>query len=121
VEQCHGFAAAAILFIIPAVGGTILSAIFLPEYISVGASGGIFGLIGACIADICINWSLLFSKQVNTSDEGARFRHLKVRLILLYVFSSLCHANIKLNMFSPSPQSKRFCYGCCLTLLSTVS
>lgn len=88
VEQCHGFAAAAILFIIPAVGGTILSAIFLPEYISVGASGGIFGLIGACIADICINWSLLFSKQVNTSDEGARFRHLKVRLIVLVVFSS---------------------------------
>ena len=78
VEQCHGFAAAAILFIIPAVGGTILSALFLPEYISVGASGGIFGLIGACIADICINWSLLFSRHVNTSDEGARFRHLKV-------------------------------------------
>ncbi|EED94376.1 predicted protein, partial [Thalassiosira pseudonana CCMP1335] len=64
VEQCHGFAAAAIIFVIPAVGGTIMSAIFLPEYISVGASGGIFGLIGACIADICINWSLLFSKHV---------------------------------------------------------
>jgi membrane associated rhomboid family serine protease len=53
VEQCHGSMAAAILFIIPAVGGTILSALFLPEYISVGASGGIFGLIGACVADIC--------------------------------------------------------------------
>ncbi|KAL9179853.1 hypothetical protein ACHAXT_007823 [Thalassiosira profunda] len=84
VEQCHGFAAASILFIIPAVGGTILSAIFLPEYISVGASGGIFGLIGACVADICINWSLLFSKQVNASDKGIRFRHLKVLLWLLF-------------------------------------
>lgn len=84
VEQCHGFAAAAILFIIPAVGGTILSAIFLPEYISVGASGGIFGLIGACVADIFINWSLLFSKHVNASDEGVRFRHLKVLLWLLF-------------------------------------
>ena len=78
VEQCHGFTAAAILFIIPAVGGTIMSAIFLPEYISVGASGGIFGLIGACVADICINWSLLFSKHVNSNDEGTRFRHMKV-------------------------------------------
>ena len=84
VEQYHGFAAAAILFIIPAVGGTILSAIFLPEYISVGASGGIYGLIGACIADICINWKLLFSKHVNASDEGTRFRHAKVLLWLLF-------------------------------------
>ncbi|KAL7517394.1 hypothetical protein ACHAWX_002319 [Stephanocyclus meneghinianus] len=84
VEQCHGFAAAAIIFIIPAVGGTIMSAIFLPEYISVGASGGIFGLIGACIADICINWSLLFSKHVNSSDEGTRFRHMKVLMWLLF-------------------------------------
>ena len=88
VEQCHGFAAAVILFIIPAVGGTILSAIFLSEYISVGASGGIFGLIGACIADICMNWSLLFSRHVNASDEGVRFRHMKVRFLLL-LFSLL--------------------------------
>jgi membrane associated rhomboid family serine protease len=84
VEQCHGSLAAAILFIIPAVGGTILSALFLPQYISVGASGGIFGLIGACIADICINWSLLFSKQVNDSGDGTRFRHVRVLLWLLF-------------------------------------
>jgi len=84
VEQCHGSLAAVILFIIPAVGGTILSALFLPEYISVGASGGIFGLIGACIADICINWSLLFSKHVNDSGDGTRFRHVRVLLWLLF-------------------------------------
>ena len=40
VEQSHGFSAAALLFILPAIGGTLLSALFLPEYISVGASGG---------------------------------------------------------------------------------
>ena len=84
VEQCHGFAAAAILFIIPAVGGTILSALFLPEYISVGASGGIFGLIGACVADILINWRLLFSKHVNNTKDGTRFRHIKVLMYLLF-------------------------------------
>ena len=89
VKQCHGFAAAVILFVLPAVGGTILSAIFLPEYITVGASGGIFGLIGACVADICMNWSLLFSKHVNASDKGVRFRHIKVRFCSLFLLLPL--------------------------------
>ena len=46
IEQSHGFVVTAFLFIVPAFGGTILSALFLRQYISVGASGGIFGLIG---------------------------------------------------------------------------
>ncbi len=46
IERSHGFAASMLLFVVPAIGGTILSAIFLPDMISVGASGGIFGLIG---------------------------------------------------------------------------
>ena len=40
VEQSHGFLAAGLLFILPAVGGMLFSALFLPEFISVGASGG---------------------------------------------------------------------------------
>lgn len=83
VEQSHGFFASALLFILPSIGGTILSALFLPEYISVGASGGIFGLIGACVADIVSNWNLLFSKVVNDEEMGTRFQHIKV---LLYLF-----------------------------------
>ena len=63
VEQSHGTVSTTILFLIPGVGGNILSAIFLPQYISVGASGGIFGLIGGCIADITLNWKLLFIKS----------------------------------------------------------
>jgi len=74
VEQSHGFASAAILFFIPAVGGNILSAIFLPQYISVGASGGIFGLIGGCIADVALNWNLLFIKGEN-EEEPSVFQH----------------------------------------------
>lgn len=76
VENAHGFASAAVLFIIPAVGGNILSAICLPQYITVGASGGIFGLIGGCVADISINWNLLFLKT--TTDEDTRLRHFMV-------------------------------------------
>jgi membrane associated rhomboid family serine protease len=80
VEQSHGFASTAVLFIIPAVGGNILSAICLPQYISVGASGGIFGLIGGCIADICLNWNLLFLKT--TTDASTRLSHFYVLLWL---------------------------------------
>jgi len=89
VEQSHGSIAACIIFVLPAVGGTIISAICLPEYISVGASGGIFGLIGACIADVVINWSLLFSDNVN--DSGKRCRHIWILLWLLVdiAFNSL--------------------------------
>lgn len=43
IEMSHGWLAALVIFSFSAVGGTILSAIFLPEYISVGASGGVFG------------------------------------------------------------------------------
>eukprot|EP00536_Pseudo-nitzschia_multiseries_P016810 jgi/Psemu1/292715/fgenesh1_pg.1246_\ len=60
--------------------GNILSAICLPGFISVGASGGIFGLIGGCMADICLNWNLLFLKT--TTDEDSRTRHLCVLLWL---------------------------------------
>ena len=80
VEQIHGFFAAVVLFVVPAIGGTILSAIFLPEYITVGASGGIFGLIGACISDIFMNWKLLFDQFVN--EKGTRLSHARVLLVL---------------------------------------
>ena len=82
VEQSHGFTSAAVLFVLPAVGGNILSAICLPQYISVGASGGIFGLIGACLADITINWNLLFLKS--TADQQSRWRHAMVLFWLAF-------------------------------------
>ena len=82
VESIHGFAAASIIFTISAIGGTLLSAIFLPQYISVGASGGIFGLIGSCLADIVMNWHLLFSDFVN---EGQKKRNHVLILMLLFL------------------------------------
>jgi len=81
IETTHGTIATAVLFIIPAIGGTILSAIFLPEYITVGSSGGLFGLIGACISDIIMNWKHLFSDFV--TENGRRNNHLLVVVFLI--------------------------------------
>ena len=82
IESSHGFFAAMIIFSLSAVGGTILSGLFLPEYITVGASGGIFGFIGACLADIIMNWKLLFCDFV--TENGTKHRHAMVVVALLF-------------------------------------
>jgi membrane associated rhomboid family serine protease len=70
IEENHGSANCLVLFIIPGVGGNILSALFLPQYITVGASGGIFGLLGGCIADIGLNFRLLFIPEEDAEDAA---------------------------------------------------
>jgi membrane associated rhomboid family serine protease len=60
IERNHGFLNTAVLFFVPAIGGNIISGVMQPGYILVGASGGIFGLIGVCVADIALNWKLMF-------------------------------------------------------------
>lgn len=113
VEQSHGFASAAVLFILPAVGGNILSAICLPQYISVGASGGIFGLIGGCLADISINWDLLFLKS--TTDDQSRWRHFMVLFWL--AFDMIINCVIGLTPFVDNfTHLGGFLYGLCCGL-----
>jgi membrane associated rhomboid family serine protease len=93
---------------IPALGGTILSAIFLSEYITVGASGGIFGLIGAYLADICMNWSLLFSKHVNASNEGVNDLIIRIPVVVLLLLLLLLPLLLLLKMLN--------ILSCCLLL-----
>jgi membrane associated rhomboid family serine protease len=88
IEQCHGTIATSILFFLPATGGIILSAIFLPDYITVGASGGIFGLIGACLSDIVMNWKLLFCDFV--TENGKKHLHVIVVVLLLFDIALNC-------------------------------
>jgi len=118
VEMCHGFIAAFLLFVIPAIGGTILSAIFLPGYISVGASGGIFGLIGACLADIVMNWSLIFSKEVNSDIR------INVRILCWLIVDIVINCMVGLTPFVDNfTHLGGFCYGflCGLSSLESLS
>lgn len=82
IEMTHGWVAAMLIFFLSALGGTVLSAIFLPEYITVGASGGIFGFIGACLADILMNWKLLFNDFV--TENGKKHHHAMVIVVLIF-------------------------------------
>ena len=59
VESRHGTAETILVFLLTAIGGNIASALFMSPLISVGASGGIFGLLGIYLADVLINWNLL--------------------------------------------------------------
>ena len=66
-----------------------LNAILLPEYICVGTLWRIFGLTGACISNICINWQLIFSRHINALIQGVCFAGLNWPYFT-YVLFFLC-------------------------------
>ncbi|CAJ1968870.1 unnamed protein product [Cylindrotheca closterium] len=60
IEINHGTSVLFLVYFIPAVAGFVCSALFNPGVTSLGASGAVFGLIGASMADIIVNWNLMF-------------------------------------------------------------
>lgn len=44
------------------------SALFVRNNISVGASGALFGLLGAMLSELLTNWSIYENKVYSTSD-----------------------------------------------------
>jgi membrane associated rhomboid family serine protease len=71
VERNHGIAETVSIFFISAIGGNIISCLMQPGYILLGSSGGIFGLIGICVADIVLNWKILFLVFRNYDGSSA--------------------------------------------------
>ena len=52
-----------IIYLLSGFGGSILSALFLQSNnISVGASGALFGLLGAMLSELITNWSIYTNK-----------------------------------------------------------
>lgn len=62
LEQEFGFLRIGLLFVLSGFGGSLLSAISLKSTISVGASGALFGLLGAMLSELIVNWSLYANK-----------------------------------------------------------
>ena len=51
-----------VLYLISGLGGSILSSLFLQRGISVGASGALFGLLGAMLSELLTNWTIYANK-----------------------------------------------------------
>jgi membrane associated rhomboid family serine protease len=119
IEMSHGSIAACIIFTVSAIGGTILSALFLPEYITVGASGGIFGFVGACLADIVMNWKLLFCDFV--TENAKKQSHIMVILILIIdiALNSIIGLTPFVDNFTRTFQLVNVCHALFLRMMLT--
>ncbi|KAF4371784.1 hypothetical protein F8388_023097 [Cannabis sativa] len=62
LEQQFGFVRIGIIYLFSGFGGSILSALFIQNNISVGASGALFGLLGAMLSELLTNWTIYTNK-----------------------------------------------------------
>lgn len=51
-----------IIYLVSGVGGSVLSSLFVRNTISVGASGALFGLLGAMLSELFTNWTIYSNK-----------------------------------------------------------
>ncbi|PWA47091.1 Peptidase S54, rhomboid [Artemisia annua] len=62
LEQQFGFARVAVIYMLSGIGGSVLSTLFIKNNISVGASGALFGLLGAMLSELLTNWTIYANK-----------------------------------------------------------
>ncbi|XP_057798563.1 RHOMBOID-like protein 2 [Salvia miltiorrhiza] len=62
LEQNFGFVRIGIIYLLSGFGGSVLSSLFIRNSISVGASGALFGLLGAMLSELITNWSIYTNK-----------------------------------------------------------
>ncbi|XP_030475233.2 RHOMBOID-like protein 2 [Syzygium oleosum] len=62
LEQQFGFVRVATIYLLAGFGGSILSSLFIQNQISVGASGALFGLVGAMVSELITNWTIYTNK-----------------------------------------------------------
>eukprot|EP00736_Rhodelphis_marinus_P009504 Rmarinus@m.26438 len=58
-EQDWGYMRVGMIYLLSGIAGNLASAAFLPDIITVGASSSLFGMLGAELADIMLNWNVI--------------------------------------------------------------
>ena len=60
-------------------GGSVLSVLFLRNnYISVGASGALFGLLGSMLSELIMNWTIYSNKVSRTETVPILFTPIQL-------------------------------------------
>ena len=65
-----------LVYLVSGFGGSVLSVLFIRKGVSVGASGALFGLLGAMLSELITNWTIYTNR-------------VRVSFISLFCFSSL--------------------------------
>ncbi|EMS47380.1 Inactive rhomboid protein 1 [Triticum urartu] len=58
LEQQFGFWKVGLVYLFSGLGGSVLSVLFIRNGVSVGASGALFGLLGAMLSELITNWTI---------------------------------------------------------------
>lgn len=65
IEESFGYFRIAIIYFASGVSGVLASCVFLPSTLSVGASGALYGLIGALYGDFLHNWKTMLEGRTS--------------------------------------------------------
>ncbi|KAL4282494.1 hypothetical protein GQ457_16G025010 [Hibiscus cannabinus] len=66
LEKQFGFVPVGIIYLLSGFGASVLSSLFIRNGISVGASGAVFGLLGAMLSELITNWTIYRKKLVTS-------------------------------------------------------
>ncbi|XP_047162644.1 RHOMBOID-like protein 2 [Vigna umbellata] len=64
LEQQFGFVRIGVIYLVSGFGGSVLSCLFIRDHTSVGASGALFGLLGAMLSELITNWTIYSNKAM---------------------------------------------------------
>jgi membrane associated rhomboid family serine protease len=56
-----------LVYLVSGFGGSVLSVFFIRNGVSVGASGALFGLLGAMLSELITNWTI-YTNRVSVSS-----------------------------------------------------
>jgi membrane associated rhomboid family serine protease len=68
LEQQFGFWKVGLVYLVSGFGGSVLSVLFIRKGVSVGASGALFGLLGAMLSELITNWTI-YTNRVRVSPH----------------------------------------------------